>query len=312
MTLSANSVWRKKTSSVGNALKLNNNWENVYANCTHFYQGRDNCSCLKRIAPVDVLVGSVRTNETYILCTLHSHWKTFFSQSEVGVMLVWRMIHYSFAMYRSSVSHSCYPDFAVTRDRKLRRALDILMFFFFFANFLRSSFRAFPQWNVDSTNASQGISYARNMSIDIIERFCQRTPGRRQDKYVSRHDDRASFIIQRVEKARRRRRHPPSSACISIADKPTHRWARVMRALLWRLGPFPRECSICPTVDPCAEEVIRIPKINPSKLRNSLAKVTRGRRGEGNLRCARMQLTCLANKLLIREKKNDKTKNPNK
>lgn len=38
-----------------------------------------------------------------------------------------------------------------------------------------------------------GISYARNMSIDIIERFCQRTPGRRRDKYVSKHDDRVIY-----------------------------------------------------------------------------------------------------------------------
>lgn len=38
-----------------------------------------------------------------------------------------------------------------------------------------------------------GISYAQNMSIDIIERFCQRTPGRRRDKYVSKHDDRVIY-----------------------------------------------------------------------------------------------------------------------
>lgn len=59
-----------------------------------------------------------------------------------------------------------------------------------------------------------GISYARNMSIDIIERFCQRTPGRRRDKYVSKHDDRAIYYSVGGKGS-------PSPACISIADKPT-------------------------------------------------------------------------------------------
>lgn len=37
------------------------------------------------------------------------------------------------------------------------------------------------------------ISYVWNMSIDIIERFYQRVAGRRRDKYVSKHDDRAIY-----------------------------------------------------------------------------------------------------------------------
>jgi len=52
------------------------------------------------------------------------------------------------------------------------------------------------------------------MSIDIIERFCQRTPGRRRDKYVSKHDDRAIYYSVGGKGS-------PSPACISIADKPT-------------------------------------------------------------------------------------------
>lgn len=61
-----------------------------------------------------------------------------------------------------------------------------------------------------------GISYARNMSIDIIERFVK---GHQGDVGTNtfRSTTIVLFIIQWVEKAR----PTPSPACISIADKPT-------------------------------------------------------------------------------------------